>query len=88
MRDYLGEAAVLITEAKETVPDNRRVAAARLVERLRAEDPELLAGWLDVQAEQLMFKCWWCPRQDSNKTKYTGRRGNAYLWTTTGPAPR
>jgi hypothetical protein len=49
-RDYVAEMAAAIEAA---MPDGDYVApivAAELVERLRAEDPELLSGWLHLRA--------------------------------------
>lgn len=49
-RDYLTEMNAAIEAA---IPDGDYAAplvAADLVERLRAEDPELLTGWLDLRA--------------------------------------
>lgn len=52
-RDYITEMrAVIDAEATGTyVPG---VVAAHIVEKLRETDPELLAGWLDGQAEQIL----------------------------------
>jgi hypothetical protein len=49
-RDYLADMTAAIEAA---VPEGEYVAAlvaADLVEKLRVEDPELLAGWLDLRA--------------------------------------
>jgi hypothetical protein len=49
-RDYLAEMGTAIDEA---VPDGDYTAplvAADLVDRLRADDPELLVGWLNLRA--------------------------------------
>lgn len=50
MRDYLTDMNEAIEDA---IPDGDYTAplvAADLVEQLRAEDPDLLAGWLDLRA--------------------------------------
>lgn len=52
-RDYAAEMrAVIDAEATGTyVPT---VVAAHIAEKLRQTDPELLSGWLDAQAEQIL----------------------------------
>lgn len=52
-RDFVTEMrAVIDAEATGTyVPT---VVAAHIAEKLRETDPELLAGWLDAQAEQIL----------------------------------
>lgn len=50
MRDYLADMNAAIEDA---IPDGDYTAplvAADLVERLRAEDPDLLTGWLELKA--------------------------------------
>jgi len=50
MRDYLAD---MNTAIEDAIPDGDYTAplvAADLVERLRAEDPGLLSGWLDLRA--------------------------------------
>src|SRR4029079_14830431 len=52
-RDYAGEMRELIDKVA-TGEDAPPLLAAQLVTRLRAEDPELLQGWLDEQAVQFL----------------------------------
>ena len=52
-RDYAGEMRELIDRIA-TGEYATPILAAQLVTRLRSEDPELLAGWLDEQAVQFL----------------------------------
>lgn len=52
-RDYVGEMRKLI-DAEATGTYVSGVVAHDIVEKLRANDPELLSGWLDFQAEQFV----------------------------------
>lgn len=74
-RDYLAEMSAAIEAA---IPDGDYVAplvAADLVDRLRAEDPELLAGWLDVKASVFIADA-------------VARRSNGLRQTTRAMQPR
>lgn len=50
-RDYVAEVRALIDEAISQGPYSAPLLARQLVEKLRANDPELLEGWLDLGAE-------------------------------------
>lgn len=54
-RDYAGEMRVLIDDRTD-VPDGYVAidVAREIVAELRETDPDLLAGWLDAQAEQFI----------------------------------
>lgn len=55
-RDYVAEMRDLINKATAAEPDGYipGVVAAGIVFELRENDPELLHGWLDMQAEQFV----------------------------------
>lgn len=53
MRDYNAEMREII-DAEATGSYVPATVAARIVDRLRASDPELLAGWLDQQAVNIV----------------------------------
>lgn len=55
-RDYDAEINAIIDAVTSHGPYNSRVAAAEVVAKLRATDPELLAEWLDVQAEEIVHQ--------------------------------
>jgi hypothetical protein len=52
-RDYAAEMRAVI-DAEATGAYAPPAIARRIVEKLRATDPELLAGWLDAQAENIV----------------------------------
>jgi len=52
-RDYVGEMRELIN-AEATGSYTPSNVARKIAEKLRTEDPELLAGWLDAQAEAIL----------------------------------
>jgi hypothetical protein len=52
-RDYAAEMRVLI-DTEFQAGDSAASVAERIVDKLRATDPTLLAGWLDFQAVQLL----------------------------------
>lgn len=54
-RDYAAEMRALI-DAETKGAYESRVVAAHIVEKLRATDQELLTGWLDAQAESLLWQ--------------------------------
>jgi hypothetical protein len=53
---YVNEMEALLQQELEEAPDGWVAAtlATRLAARLREEDPDLLRGWLDMQAENLI----------------------------------
>lgn len=53
-RDYCGEVAGIIEKATADGDYSAPVLASEIVSDLRDRDPELLAGWLDAQADQFM----------------------------------
>lgn len=53
-RDYAAEMRVLIDSEGDSL-DPAPIVAERIVEKLRADDPELLAGWLDAGAVQFVL---------------------------------
>lgn len=55
-RDFAAEMRAVIDAATGTGPYISRVAAAEIVGKLRADDPELLVGWLELQAEEMLWK--------------------------------
>jgi hypothetical protein len=54
-RDYAAEIRALIDEETGRGPYNSRAIARDIVEKLTANDLELLQGWLLVHAEQLLW---------------------------------
>lgn len=55
-RDFAAEMRAVIDTATEGTPYVARVVAGEIVEKLRANDPDLLAGWLDAHAESLLWQ--------------------------------
>lgn len=55
-RDFAEEMRKAIEHETGSGPYVARVAAAEVVARLRLDDPELLAGWLDLHAEDLVWR--------------------------------
>ncbi|MGW5636693.1 hypothetical protein [Streptomyces sp. NPDC003832] len=53
-RDFIAEMAQAVEAAIPAGDYVASVVAADLVERLRSEDPELLAGWLDLKAAVIL----------------------------------
>lgn len=54
MRDYFAEMNTAIEAAIPEADYAAPVVAAQLLDQLRAEDPELLAGWLDLRAPSIL----------------------------------
>lgn len=54
MRNYIGDMRDLIDQATSNGPYVAAVVAERIVEQLRDDDPELLDGFLDLQAVQIV----------------------------------
>lgn len=54
--DFVAEMRAVIDEATGVGPYVSRVVAAEIVEKLRESNPDLLSGWLDLQAEQLVWR--------------------------------
>ncbi len=54
-RDYAAEMRALIDAETGHGPYVSRVIAREIVEKLEANDPDLLTGWLNAQAEQLVW---------------------------------
>lgn len=54
--DYAAQMRALIDEHTAEGPYVPRVAASEIVEKLRATNPKLLAGWLDEQAECFVWQ--------------------------------
>lgn len=52
-RDYVREMRALI-DVEATGTYTPAAVARKVVDKLRAADPELLAGWLDIQAENIV----------------------------------
>jgi len=57
-RDYAAEMrAIIDTDANPADgPYDSRVAASKIVAKLRETDPEFLAAWLDAQAEHFVWQ--------------------------------
>lgn len=53
-RNYAAEMRQLIDEETEAAPYVSAVVAQNIVEKLQANDPDLLHGWLDAQAVSLL----------------------------------
>ena len=53
-RDYAAEMRALIDAETAGAPYLAAATAMHIVEKLRAADPQLLAGWLDAQAAQFV----------------------------------
>lgn len=53
-RDYAAEMRALMDAEREIPGYASPIGAANIVSKLRANDPELLAGWLDAGAEQIL----------------------------------
>ena len=74
--DYASEMRAIIDEATSHGPYSPRQIAAEVVEKLRANDPELLDGWLHTQAEHFV----WQAINDRDRSRrshvaHTARRG-------------
>lgn len=54
-RDYAADMRILIDAETSHGPYVSRVIAREIVEKLQANDPELLNGWLMAHAEQLIW---------------------------------
>lgn len=54
-RDYAAEMRAVIDAETSHGPYVSRIIAREIVEKLEANDPELLTGWLTAQAEQLIW---------------------------------
>jgi hypothetical protein len=54
-RDYAAEMRAVIDAETSHGPYVSRVIAREIVEKLEANDPDLLSGWLHAQAEQLVW---------------------------------
>lgn len=55
-RDYAADMRAVIDAETGGGPYVSRVIAAHIVEKLRATDSDLLSGWLDAHAEQLIWQ--------------------------------
>lgn len=55
-RDYAAELRKIVDEATSHGPYVSRVIAGEVVEKLRANDAELLDGWLHTNAEQFVWQ--------------------------------
>ena len=57
-RDYAAEMRYIIDRDADPAdgPYVPRVAASKIVAKLRETDPEFLAAWLDAQAEQFVYQ--------------------------------
>lgn len=55
-RDYVSEMRELIDKETADRPYVPRVVASNVVARLRQTDPDLLKGWLDLQAEHFVWQ--------------------------------
>ena len=56
-RDYAAEMRAYVDEhTDDGSPYRSRTAAREIVEKLRANDPTLLMGWLDAQAEHFVWQ--------------------------------
>lgn len=55
-RDYCGDMRKVIDEATAEGPYSPPIVAGEIVEKLRANDPELLMGWLDEQADHFVWQ--------------------------------
>jgi hypothetical protein len=53
-RDYAAEMRAVIDAETSNGPYSSPLVAAHIVEKLRATDPELLSGWLDAQAPNIL----------------------------------
>ncbi len=73
-RDYAAEMLKIIDEAIDGEPYKSRIVAAKVVETLRATDPDLLHGWLDAQAEDFIW----------NLINTRDRSGRAHVKATSG----
>lgn len=54
-RDYAADMRAVIDAETGHGPYVSRVVAREIVEKLEANDPDLLSGWLHAQAEQLLW---------------------------------
>lgn len=52
MRDYAADMIAWMTDAVKRLPPNATIVAHQLVGELKARDPDLLDGWLRLQAEE------------------------------------
>ncbi|HEX5522711.1 MAG TPA: hypothetical protein VFX53_04635 [Pedococcus sp.] len=71
-RNYAAEIAALIGEATAETPYDARQVAGTIVARLRDADPDLLAAWLDVQAEDVVYQA--LVRRERSQRSYVAQR--------------
>lgn len=74
-RDYAGEMRQLIDQHTAEGGYIPGIVASELVAKLRATDPDLLAGWLDAQAEQFVREA--IGRRDRSIRAHTRRVASA-----------
>lgn len=55
-RDFATEMRALVDAQTASGPYVSRIVAAEVVDKLRANDPELLNGWLDANAETFVWQ--------------------------------
>lgn len=55
-RDFAAEMRALVDAQTVNGPYVSRIVAAEVVDKLRANDPELLNGWLDANAETFVWQ--------------------------------
>jgi hypothetical protein len=72
-RDYANEMRAVIDAETAVGPYVSRLAAADIVAKLRHNDPDLLAGWLDGHAEQMV----WQAINDRDRSRRTRARATA-----------
>lgn len=83
-RDYAAEMRAVIDEVTDTGPYIPAQAAAEVVEKLRANDPGLLAGWLDAQAEYFVRVV--INKRDHSRRGVTNHRAKAGVFATAAEA--
>ena len=73
-RDHLTE-MVEVIDAAAKPPYVPRTLAAKIVQRLRAEDPKLLEGWLDASAEHFVWQA--INDRDRSRRSYSSAHASA-----------
>lgn len=74
-RDFAGEMRAVIDAATAHGPYAPPIAATEIVEKLRANDPELLDGWLYAQAERFVWQA--INDRDRSRRSVLGRRAKS-----------
>lgn len=83
-RDFAGEMRAVIDTATARGPYTPPLAASEIVEKLRANDPDLLDGWLHAQAEHFVWQA--INDRDRSRRSVLGRRAKSSVFRSAGEA--